>query len=113
MPEPFKVIPTIERPARAIPVDVSRASVRGDYQCVVALPRTPTKGQLLLAYAEACRSLAELAEKWASEEGVFAEEPIAGSVDGDYRIIFSLSLRPERGVNHDEVSTFAPQFRGL
>lgn len=98
MPEPFKVIPTIERPFRAIPVDVSRSFVQGDYQCVVALPGSATKGQLYLAYAEACRSLAELAEKWASEEGVVAEEPIAGAVDSDYRICFRLSLRPERGV---------------
>lgn len=113
MPEPFKVIPTIDRPFRAIPVDVNRATVRGDYQCVFALPGSPTKGQLLLAYAEACRSMAELAEKWASEDGVVAEESIADAWDGDYRIIFSMALRPEKGVDHDEVSTFASQFRGL
>lgn len=113
MPEPFKVIPTIDRPFRAIPMDVNRATVRGDYQCVVAMPGTPTKGQLLLAYAEACRSLAELAEKLASEEGVAAEETIADALDSDYRICFNLSLRPERGVDHDKVSTFAPAFRGL
>lgn len=113
MPEPHKVIPTIDRPSRAIPVDVNRATVRGDYQCVVALPSSPTKGQLLLAYAEACRSLAELAEKWASEEGVVAEEAITDARDGDYRISFSLALRPEKGVDHDKCNTLAPQFRGL
>lgn len=113
MSERTRVIPTAERPFRAIPVDVGKATVKGDYQCVVALPGSPTKGQLLLAYAEACRSMAELAEKWASEEGVMAEEPMAGTGDSDYRICFSLSLRPERGVDHDKVSTFAPQFRGL
>lgn len=113
MPESFKVIPTIDRPFRAIPVDVNRATVRGDYQCVVALPGSPTKGQLLLAYAEACRSMAELAEKWASEEGVVAEELIEDARDGDYRISFSMALRLEEGVDHDKCSTFAPQLRGL
>ncbi len=113
MPEPFKVIPTIERPSRAIPVDVERATVRGDYQSVVTLPGSPTKGQLLLAYAEACRSLAELAEKWACEEGMATEESFAGSEECDYRIIFNMSLRPEMGVNHGQASTFASQFKGL
>ncbi len=113
MPEPFRVIPTIDHPFRAIPVDVNRTVVKGDFQCVVALPGSPTKGQLLLAYAEACRSLAELAEKWTSEEGVVAEEPIAEETGDDYRISFSLTLRPEKGVDHDKCSTFASQFRGL
>lgn len=108
-----KVIPTLDRPARAIPVYLERLSVQGDYQAVVTFDGKPTKGQLLLAYSEACRSLAELAEKWACEEGVAAEGSNSGTEEGNYRIIFNMSLRPERGVNHDEAITIAPRFEGL
>lgn len=113
MPQSSRAVPTIDRPFRAIPIDVQRTTVQGEYQSVVALPESPTKAQLLLALAEACRSLAELAEKWASEEGEVAEKLVQEPEDRDYRIDFRIALHPEGGVDHDKVSTFAPQFQGL
>lgn len=113
MPHQFKVVPTADHPARSIQTEVDRAKVRGDYQCVVVLPGKPTRGHLLLAYAEACRSMAELAEKWASEEGVMIEEIADAGSDADYRVIFQLRLQPESGVDHATVNTIAPAFRSL
>lgn len=113
MPHQFKVVPTADHPARSIQTEVDRARVRGDYQCVVALPGKPTHGHLLLAYAEACRSMAELAEKWASEEGAMTEETASTGSDADYRVSFQLWLQPESGVDHATVDTFAPTFRFL
>lgn len=113
MPHQFKVVPTADHPARSIRAEVDRARVCGDYQCVVALPDRPSRGHLWLAYAEACRSMAELAEKWACEEGAMIEDPVDMATDLDYRVTFQLRLQPESGVDHAKVSTFAPSFRFL
>ena len=97
MLDQFQVVPTVDRPFRAIPVDVDQACVKGDYQVVLTLPDKPTKGQLLLAYAEACRSMAELAEKWASEEGIVVTQHLEGAKEQTYRICFNMNLRADRG----------------
>lgn len=62
-------IPTSKTPCRSVaPTGSSSGSVAGLYQAEVQLPLKPTKRSELLAFAEAARSLAELAENWADQE---------------------------------------------
>ncbi len=106
MPNHFKVVPTPERPFRALPIDLSRGNARGEYQCVISLPAKPTKVAYYRALHDASLSLAELAEKWLSDEGGMV--PSEELADQPYRISLDLRLTPETkrgGVRHTETTT--------